>query len=433
MGSNLQIGKIFVSDNGIEYEVLKLLGEGGQGEVYLVQTRNNKYALKWYHPYIASKGQMKILKDLIVKGPPDDNFLWPKDIVQEDGLFGYIMDLRPPSYNNLIDWMKRCVEPTFTSLCLSGFNIAKEFKNLHSDGWCYRDISWGNLFIDFKTGNVLICDNDNAVPNKSKSCEIKGTLGFMAPEIVIGTAMPSTDTDLFSLAILFFLLFNIHHPLVGKLEAEVNCWDIQAMNKLYGENPIFIWDPDTKSNRPVKGYQENAYLYWEIYPKFFKDLFIRAFTEGIRNPKKRSTESTWQVAFIRLLNSIITCPNQSCQAENFYDIEKQKLGVGLSCWSCQKIIPVPAILKIDQEQIMLNKNTKIRQHHARGDFCLEKIIGEVRQKPDDPTQWGIKNISSEVWAFTKPDGQVIMVDNGKTIPLIKGSKINFGINVGEII
>ena len=75
---------------------------------------------------------------------------------------------------------------------------------------------------------------------------------------------------------------------------------------------------------------------------------------------------------------------------------------------------------------MLNRNTRIRQHHARGDFCLENIIGEVGQKPDNPTLWGIKNISNEVWTFTKPDSQVIMVGNGKSVPLIRGSKINFG-------
>ena len=58
--------------------------------------------------------------------------------------------------------------------------------------------------------------------------EIGGTLGFMAPEIVLGTAKPSTNTDLFSLAILLFYLLNIHHPLEGKLEAEIKCWDIHG-------------------------------------------------------------------------------------------------------------------------------------------------------------------------------------------------------------
>jgi hypothetical protein len=32
-------------------------------------------------------------------------------------------------------------------------------------GYSYRDISFGNLFFDPDTGDVLICDNDNVSAN----------------------------------------------------------------------------------------------------------------------------------------------------------------------------------------------------------------------------------------------------------------------------
>ena len=44
---------------------------------------------------------------------------------------------------------------------------------------------------------ILICDNDNVIINGEMPA-IAGTLGFMAPEIVTRTAMPSIDTDKFS-------------------------------------------------------------------------------------------------------------------------------------------------------------------------------------------------------------------------------------------
>lgn len=56
------------------------------------------------------------------------------------------------------------------------------------------------------------------------------------------------------------------------------------MNQLYGTHPVFIFDPNDKSNRPVKGYQDNALIYWDLYPQNLRDLFTQAFTVGIQAP-----------------------------------------------------------------------------------------------------------------------------------------------------
>ena len=117
------------------------------------------------------------------------------------------------------------------------------------------------MFFDPDTGDVLICDNDNVSANGIDNSSVYGTPRFMAPEIVMGQAKPSRNTDLYSLAVLLFYMFMMGHPLEGKLEAEIKCMDIHAMNKLYGKNPIFIYDPNDKSNRPVKGYQDNVIIY----------------------------------------------------------------------------------------------------------------------------------------------------------------------------
>ncbi len=65
----------------------------------------------------------------------------------------------------------------------------------------------------------------------------------MAPEIVRGEAVPGTQTDLFSLAVLLFYMFVMHHPLEGKKELAIKCLDLPAMKKLYGTEPLFIFDP----------------------------------------------------------------------------------------------------------------------------------------------------------------------------------------------
>jgi serine/threonine protein kinase len=110
----------------------------------------------------------------------------------------------------------------------------------------------------------------------------------MAPEIVRGEAVPSTQTDLFSLSVLIFYMLMVAHPLEGAKEAAIKALDLPAMTKIYGKEPIFIFDPNDDSNRPVPGIHDNALAFWRIYPQFLRDIFIRAFTIGIKRPEKRA-------------------------------------------------------------------------------------------------------------------------------------------------
>lgn len=149
---------------------------------------------------MATHNQKAILENLITIPSPDNSFLWPLDLViQKENMFGYIMDIRIPEYKNIVDMLKRKAEPSFYVLCRLAFNLTKGYQKLHSIGYCYRDINFGNAFFNPDTGNVLICDNDNVSVNGMDNSNVYGTPRFMAPEIVIGKAKPSRNTDLFSL------------------------------------------------------------------------------------------------------------------------------------------------------------------------------------------------------------------------------------------
>ena len=167
MEGRLRAGTILSSDSGAQYKVKKYCAAGAQGEVYQVESGGKIYALKWYYPDGATAQQKRCLKDLIRRGNPDKAFLWPMDMLYLKGsdLFGYVMDFRPDHYTSIIHLMKRKADPTFYVLCKAAYNTAKAFKKLHDEGYSYRDISFGNLFFDPATGDVLICDNDNVIYN----------------------------------------------------------------------------------------------------------------------------------------------------------------------------------------------------------------------------------------------------------------------------
>lgn len=419
--------------------VEKFLGGGGQGEVYQANLGGQSVALKWYFPHAlkADPDQKSRLEAAIESGAPNPRFLWPIDLVSAPGIegFGYIMDLRQTQYKTLVDLMKGRITPKFRSLATAGFQLADSFLQLHSRGLCYCDISFGNVFFNPDTGDILICDNDNVATNGAE-VSIGGTPRFMAPEIVVGQSRPNTQTDLYSLAVLLFYMLLIHHPLEGKKEAEIRCLDAPAMNLLYGSGATFIFDPQDGSNGPVPDYHDKVLMLWQIYPQFLHNLFTKAFTTGIRDPQNgRVRESEWRGAMVRLRDSIVYCPH--CGQENFYDPDllKQTDGKMNPCCAqdCKKGLRLPPRIRIDQNIIMLNHDTKLFPHHISNPlFDFSSPIAEVNRHPTNPNLWGLKNLTDEKWICTTATGELKEVEPNRSIPMTPGTKINFGKAEGEI-
>ena len=442
MNQELRNGQILNTLSSGQCTIEQLLGGCGQGEVYKVDLKGIKYALKWYYHDQATDMQRASLEKIIAKGAPTKQFLWPLMLVSSDNSknFGYIMPLRNPDYKSIIDLMKRRIKPevSFYTLATAGLELAYSYLQLHSKGLAYRDISFGNVFFNPHNGSIMICDNDNVSVDENKACGIYGTAKFMAPEIVRGDAVPSTQTDLFSLAVLLFYIFIMHHPLEGKKEIEIKCFDEPAMKKLYGIEPVFIFDPNNNSNVPISGFHDNAIAFWPIYPKFIKDLFIKSFTEGIKDAQNgRVRESEWRNNILKLRDSIFYCG--TCGNENFYDIDliKNNNGDYGTCWSCQKKLILPFRIKIGKTIVMLNHNSKLYEYHLIDDprtYTPEHLpVAEISKHPTNPNIWGLKNLSKEKWvAINANDTTPKEIENGKSVKLEVGTKINFGKCEGEI-
>ena len=230
-------------------------------------------------------------------------------------------------------------------------------------------------------------------------------------------------------------MFMVHHPLEGKKESAIHSFDLPAMTKLYGTEPVFIFDPNDRSNEPVPGYHDNACAFWPIYPQFLRDLFTKAFTDGIRDPKNgRVRESEWRVAMVRLRDAIIYCPY--CAAENLYDADALKTSGGkpAPCWSCRKEVRLPFRVRIGRNIVMLNHDTKLYPHHIDDTkmYDFSAPMAEVNRHPTDARIWGLKNLSGEKWVYTAADSTVRDVEPGRSIPLAVGAKINFGKTEGEV-
>ena len=424
--------------------VEKFLGGGGQGEVYSAHWNGTTFALKWYFANTATQDQQEALEKLVKQSPPSSAFLWPLDMAYADGVpgFGYIMQLREPRFKGLIDLVAGRIDPKFRELVTVGLGLADNFYKLHSQGLCYRDISFGNAFFDPLNGDVLICDNDNVTENRSPKVSVLGTPDFMAPEIVRGEAKPSRQTDFYSLAVLLFYIFHIQHPLIGKRILKIKSWDLPARTKLLGNEPLFIFDPQNKSNEavdrsvdPLGEAGANALNYWPIFPQVLRDAFTQSFTSGLHDPENgRVTEGTWRRVLSQVRDAIFYC---SCGKENFYDstVLKGPNGKPGNCWSCKKELRLPYRIRIEKSIIMLSHEGKLYQHHLNPgsmDFDFSKPCAEVTPHPTDPSVWGLKNCTTEKWVTSMPDGSLKDIEPGRSVRIASGTKVNFGKVEGEM-
>jgi eukaryotic-like serine/threonine-protein kinase len=424
--------RVRVLGSDTDAEVRRLLGSGAQGEVYEVHTDDgNRLALKWFFPEQATNEQFRILSDLVRRGAPDRRFLWPQDLARSTDApgFGYLMAIRESRYASIVDLMTRRADPSFRTLVIAGCHLADGFWRLHANGLCYRDINFGNVFFDPDSGNVAICDNDNVGVADEVGASVAGTIGFMAPEIVRGDpgAAPNRGTDLFSLAVLLFYMLMVHHPLEGERESNIRALDLNARRKLYGHEPVFIWDPDDQSNRPVRGFHDNALDFWPVYPGFIQDLFTQSFTVGLRDPRQRVGETQWRKALARLHDLVQYC--DSCQAAGFLDPDAAG---DTTCWSCGKPVRRPPRLQLRQQGVLLTSDAKLYPHHLESDEYFTEPVAELARHPSDPGRWGLRNQSSDKWVAQWPNGQVREVEPGRSVPLMQGIRIQFGAVEGQI-
>ena len=422
-----QKGQRIKTVSGGELEVIQKLGEGGQGVVYKVNYNGKPLALKWYFGNKLNNADKfyRNIQNNIKQGTPTGAFLWPLEITEYfEGSFGYLMELRPPEYKDFSLFLLAKVHFANIALC-----ITNGFRELHNRGYSYQDLNDGNFFVNPKTGDVLICDNDNVAPY-GENLGIAGKCRYMAPEVVMGQKRPDSHTDRFSLAVVLYMLLFLNHPLEGK-RTMCPCLTEELERKFYGSDPVFVWDPANDANRPVRGVHTNEIKLWPLYPAFVRKTFEKAFSHEVmvgNDTTHRVIEKEWQEVFTTLRDLTIKC---SCGSETFIDPSQQSC----RCINCGKSIERPPILKVKKYHAALAPGKKLYACHVQYDSDdFKEAKGEVISSRNNPSLLGLRNDSNNTWEAILPNGSSKGYPNGQVIKLGKGIKINFGNgNVAEVI
>jgi len=439
-GELIEKGIKIIGENNTPVTINYLISDkGGQGDVYHVTYKGNDYALKWYckHPddVIGGAQHATIKKIYGETKKPSNRFVWPLFMVTEENpakgkRFGYLMSLLPDGYYEMEDFLrmdgdKKAVRfNSYNSMLVAGMNITRGMQELHYKGWSYKDLNPKNFAINPNDGDVLIVDNDN-VSVDGAPCSVKGTKGYMAPEIPRSNyeVSPTRETDYYSLAVVLYKLFFIDHPMDGKVWEKYPLCTDKVEDYLYAIKPVFHFDPNNDSNRPTDVYAPNATVRWKVMPQDLRKTFVTALTEGIENPGRRPPEIEWISVISKTRDKLIRLNPEREQFVNFSDT---------------RTVPARCLgMKIGSNLIAMYPYKAVYEVSVDGNIKEFSTVyaGIVYDKKIDSL--AIRNLSTKIWRCYSPvTKQITDIGKGQEFPIQPGVMIEFNREnpriVGEI-
>jgi len=400
-------------------EVVRHIGTGGEGEVFEIASAdgNRRYALKWYHARNSFPERRRSIEALVERGAPSAQFLWPLGVVVDNATdrFGYVMHLRPENFIGLPALLRGDVERREAALVRFVFELALAFRDLHLRGLCYRDINFGNAFMEPAAGSVLICDNDNVGIEGVDEAQVLGSRRFMAPEIVRREAFPSKHTDRYSLAVMLFYLLVVHHPLDGA-RTEFGLSDARADMRNYGAEPVFCFDPNNPSNRPVPELHGHVEAMWAALPEAVRALFVRSFTDGLLEPSRRVVDSEWCHALADMQSHRYECT--TCEQGCFHS----ESGPPPPCSRCGTVQSDLLVLVTNRGTVVATEGATLNAHHAFGDFDQATTYGTIERHPTRPGVLGLRNDTAAPMTYRSQSGTEQQIAPGQRALLAPGTR-----------
>ena len=205
------------------YEIVRRIGGGGMGAVYLAKDRNLGDAPRAVKEMVESHldptqhekaiGDFK-RESLLLTSLEHPSIPTIYDYFYDETLGRFYLVMKYISGGDLASRMRAAIggkidEKTVTDW---GMQVADVLDYLHSrpKPIIYRDLKPANLMIDGNTGRVMLIDFGIArwVSQQEKGVTAVGTMGYAPPELFSGRVQPASDV--YSLGATMFLL--LRHP-----------------------------------------------------------------------------------------------------------------------------------------------------------------------------------------------------------------------------
>ena len=212
------------------FRLLKLLGGGGAGAVYLAEDeeQGGRYALKVLRPGADEIEEIhaRFIREITVAQKLNDpHVVSYRDCGVEDGVLYYAMEHVP--WGSMSDVLRKRRVLPWRDACECGVQIARALEHLNQVGIIHRDLKPGNIFLS-DDGRLKLGDFGLARDAESVSLTVEGmtvgTVKYMAPEQALGKTAIDARADLYALGC------NLFEYLVGRGPFQVD--EAQGMSSV---------------------------------------------------------------------------------------------------------------------------------------------------------------------------------------------------------
>ena len=311
---------VLLSEMNQEYRIVSLISSGtGQGDIYKVACDGGEYALKLFYDGESDLMRQQI-QVLMKRGKACPEYVHPLDIVSVEGRLGYIMEYIPDTYlsgsvlYNGVEHNGYREELPFHIKLSVLHSLSEALSILYNANLAMMDLKFDNLKINPDNWSIKILDTDTVVSSKDGKSLIEGTVGFMPPLTMKREEVPTKYNDSYALAVMIFMSLLDSHPLMGQMGEIPQTCDMETY--LFAENPVYVWHPTDKSNRPTLDTKvtENKLL---KYPKVFLDAMEKTFVDGLYQKEKRTSPTEWCEILQIVYDSSYCC--LECGEEQFFE------------------------------------------------------------------------------------------------------------------
>ncbi|MFM2375820.1 MAG: hypothetical protein RLZZ165_917 [Bacteroidota bacterium] len=345
----------------VEY-VNKMIGQGGMKDVFF--SPDKRYVVGFFRDKQDANSKDRLsnivgaYRDKIFNQEGgaywDELYCWPTKIVEHEGRLGIVCPTYRPHFffqfgsvnndmlgikgnekegkwfasasnqNKFLDIRER---GTWRSYLAINIKIARAVRRMHAAGLAHSDLSYKNVLVDPAGGNAAIIDIDGLVVPGKFPPDVVGTPDFIAPEVMATNHLPKKDplrvlpsihTDRHALAVLIYMYLLYRHPLRGSKVHDMEPGKDEELSM--GKNALFVEHPTDRSNRIKLDQCKPSELPWKdtgkipytICGPYLKELFDRAFIEGLHDPAKRPTANDWEQALVKTNDLVQPCHNPRC-------------------------------------------------------------------------------------------------------------------------